>query len=677
MVKYFFYHLFIRDTSCSRGWLRLTVQGIFGTIIVSSFILIVLMAISSSYKNQLRHRRRCIVMGCRVICNNAPFFGEFEDDIHHTVTDAEYHCGRVFLTLNRPMFINSSLPAQWLSAIRINVSELEIVGGNLEYISPDSFMSQFGGNLRALVLLKITLTTIAADTFLGLSTLQELHIKDSKILNIRQNALQAVDDTLCVLNIKAENNWDPVNVTGSSNFEKLRVVDFSMNTFHDILGRNSFTELKLCKVLYLNLCSITAIGAGAFDFLESIEILHLNNNYLTSLPPDMFLKIIPLEPRITLQENLWHCSCSNHNLRILTKLGLMIVDPICYFPISVRGLTFSEFEYYCADDPITEVIDDDLYIFSGKLTSTNNRYCEANSSTGNLPIIHSPIPENKCVSNVIYRTNLETDVGVLSNNNDWLKPYFSIETNGFTMVSLMFNDPFDYGLVWYKSSCPNEIYCINHLPKVLRVFNEDSNIQYTFCRIPVGSRVIEGNQCVAYDLANFRPNILFYKSVLLLVCVAIICLLSGALCVYALIHRNPILLKGNKRVVFVKHKTVDALILPPKIPLRCNLPDDSKIATENRDVFVIPGNRRNTLPGSLMRTHSIRTTESNDPSYISALQPSDDQLAEWRIKRDIEVTCTYDSIDSNLSVQSHKFNRDSLPYYSIESPEKIYDTIIL
>ncbi|KPI91646.1 SLIT and NTRK-like protein 1 [Papilio xuthus] len=527
------------------------------------------------------NNNRCKADSCRVVCYNAPYYNSYEEDIINTAIDTESNCERMFLTLKNPMFVNSTLPLNWLSGLRSKIRSLTVIGGNLKHIPPNAFMSTFASNVRTLSLEDVTLTTWLPETFIGLSNIQELLIKNTKLLTIHSSALKTIDDTLTTLDIKANNIWNPINVTGSANLVKLTTVDFSRNIFIDILNKNSFSQLQNCKILYLNSCKISVIANGTFDNLLNIEILFLNNNYIHTVPDGLFKQILTLKhkPRINLQDNPWRCECTINDLRKLHIHDLLIVEPTCYYPKEVRGLTFSEFENYCSsNDSKTQIIvpdtnDNEHFNRSNQTLNIENKLsCDYDTEVDYemTPLI-STSNKYRCSSYRVQNYKLIPTVSnslcdLFSTDNKWLKPVFYSKSQPQSVIEISSYGPSNYGLLWYRANCPLEIYCVSSLPQVLRIFNADKNNHYIFCRFY--NKTVLTDECVVYNFSKseqpYRRNPIY----LLCTITAIVCLSFGALIVYGLIRKNPGLLKGSKRVLFVKHKQVDALVLPPKVPLR-------------------------------------------------------------------------------------------------------------
>ncbi|CAG4988646.1 unnamed protein product [Parnassius apollo] len=571
--------------------------------------------------------------------------------------------------------------------MRSNIRTFSIIGGNLNQIPPDAFMSPFATNVKSLFLEDITITSWVPETFIGLYNLEELFIKNCKLLNIHYSALKTIDDTLKMLDIKATNIWNPTNVTGAADLIKLTTVDFSKNVFPNFLDERSFYKLENCKILYLNSCKITSIGNGTFDRLKNLEILFLNNNDIYQVPVGLFNVFLSMEhkPRINLQDNPWICKCSINDLRNLHLQDLLIVEPSCYYPKEVRGYTFTEFEYYCTNDLQTELIISDTNVtellfeyksnetfnMSSKLTCNN----QSKQTDSELFTLISPFFEYQCLNNRIHNfelvplaSNAVSDL--LTMSSSWIKPIFYSESQSNSLVEVDLIGPSSYSLIWFQSACPKEIYCMSSLPKVLRVYSVNENAYYTFCRIKNGTVLNE--ECVAYNLSKLNSSF-GHNTSLLYILTAFVCLSSGALCVYGLIRKNPGLLKGSKRVLFVKHKQVDALVLPPKIPLRNNVTDISSTNNKSRNIFKVSPHITNS-PWKFARMNSTRSTNSS-PSYVSAIQPSEDQLAQWRLRHHYDKDSTIHSIDSNISTLSWIFEAESIPYFHLDRNEPLYDHI--
>ncbi|KAJ0180675.1 hypothetical protein K1T71_004079 [Dendrolimus kikuchii] len=682
----------LRNTSCSRGWLRLVVQTVFAVITIVSFVLIVIMAMQNDTPTPPSGGpSRCQTTNCRIRCMDTPYYNLYKDVISNAISFAEMSCKRISLELINPRFENATLPTNWLSGLRGYMTAFAIKRGNLNHIPPTAFMSQLMGNIRILILHHLTLKTWTTDSFIGLSNLEELHIDDCYLYNLQNRTLRAVADSLQILTITRSDYWNPAYIIGSTNLTKLMKVDFSSNYFGDVIGADSFTGLTKCRILYLNSCKITAIGPGAFDNLHNIEVIHLSSNYLVTIPPGLFNNIMLIEdpkPRINLVDNLWHCDCSDTDLRRLITEGILLVDAVCVSPIEMLGVTFTDFDNYCTNRT-NEIMEYNLE--KEGIRSTDNYgedYIYVNGSCHNdksaieyksLRVMY-PVHTGKCSTKGLSDLNYTLLSASIFNKNiknksTWFTISFYLRAEYYSVVQIDSSEYYGYGLLWYQSECPDVIYCINVLPKFLRMHDVDRNAVYTFCPVKLETGYVEVESCFGYDITTLQHTYVKFNF-LLYILIALFCLMLGAICVYGLIRTNPYLLKGSKRILFVKHRSVEALVLPPKIPLRNDLMNNVIVSQSDKRISIISCGLK-PLPTAKFETQkSIRSNKSNAPSYVSALQPTDDQLAEWRIRHHFN-DLTVSSTSSVPSMVSSLYSGDSsFSYYSLETvSDKTCDTL--
>ncbi|XP_060810954.1 uncharacterized protein LOC106137908 isoform X2 [Amyelois transitella] len=659
-----------RQASCSRGWLRILVQYTFGAITVASFIMIVMISMRSDTKEHRKNEvSSCSLQNCRIICNDT--VPSLYEDVLSIVSESEVLCTRLALTFVNPYFEHETMPAQWLSNLRSSIYRLNIIRGNLRFIAPQAFMSLFAGNIEILVFEGITISNWAADMLVGLSSLQRLDIKLCNIMNVQRNSLRAVDETLKVIMFTYNGNWNPVNISGSTEMSALETVDFSFNIFNSILSNTSFTGLRNCKILYLNSCNITALGPGAFDSLDSIEVIYLNNNLLVTVPVGLFdglINRVNPKPRINLQDNPWYCDCSSYDLRRLYYNDLLYLIPLCDTPEELHGKPFSAISNNCektncsyADIVVVDLVE----VPQGK--SVIHTYTSVCSSEITSNTSMYPKEMYGCEGNIItiaMLNQLSRTVNERISESDWITPTYLARSNQHSIVQFSTLSTEDYGILWYKSSCPNEIHCMASLPRFLRIYDLYIGSEYIFCPIDLKHGYIRGDKCVNYNTMHLesKSTINVFFSVILYISTIMICIAVGAVIVYGIIRYNPVLLKGSKRLLFVKHKNVDALVLPPKVPLRNTLSNTDPNFNFTK-INVLSENENSLSPRNFVRMKSTRSDVST-VSYISALQPTDDQLAEWRVKRHIDNNFTITS-DSEVSIFSWANDgSSSSEYYS-------------
>ncbi|KAL0842285.1 hypothetical protein ABMA28_014424 [Loxostege sticticalis] len=622
---------------------------------------------------------RCDVSNCRVSCAGVQFNENEEEDVISIATETGLNCPRIVLTLRDSTFDNNTMPLHWMSRMPTHIHVLNIIGGNLHHIPPTAFVGQFAGNIRALSLEDITISQWMSNTFVGLSSLRRLFIKNCVFDNISRNALRAIDGTIHTITVTHSGKWDPVAITGySSSDNELDTVDFSFNDFGSSLRSTTFVGLKSCKTLYLNSCKITAIGAGTFDPLVNIELLFLSDNLLLKVPSGLFEPFLNgnrLKPRIHLENNPWKCDCLQRDLIQLSQHGLLPVDIVCSNPGHMLAKTISELEVYCQTVSRQPIVSVDVDLISPRMPKFSVGHpltaFEQPCFYGTEPIsnysvkVVSPVALFECY-NVSFIQNFKQLSRSLPlrdlTESNWLNPRFILQKSRYSMIQVS-STLANHGLLWYQSSCPNEVYCLNTVPNFLRVYNRVPDTEYTFCPFDLKRFEITTNNCVNYNLFEKEidtSNVYYFmqNSPFLYVGVSVFCLGLGAMCVYMLIRKNPILLKGSKRLLFVKHRNVDALVLPPKVPLRKenSLLDSNVCLMKDTEIFTVPDDGKLHI-SHFMRSNSVRSDKSSTPTYISAMQPTEAQLAEWRIRHHFDKSESIISISSDISTFSWTSDR--------------------
>ncbi|CAB3228567.1 unnamed protein product [Arctia plantaginis] len=671
----------VRNASFSSGWLHLAIQGLFAVIIVTSFILILLVALHYSSDNgsdTVPAENRCFTKSCIVACTQIPYYGNFEDDIVFTVSQLPESCSGFYLALHNPMFHHGTLKSDWIPRLRLPIIELSITGGNLNHLTPNAFLHLHTAHIRSLILHDLIIKTWDTDSLVGLTHLEKLWIDKSTIVDVAANVFRSVHNTLESLTISHSRQWDPANITGTMNLPSVTIVDFSNNIFNDVLGKNSFTGLGSCKMLYLNSCNISAIGEGAFDNLFAIETLFLNDNNLVTIPNDLFKNILTITnptARINLHDNNWHCGCFTNNMRQLVSSDVLLTHPICRSPEIFAGKTFFEVLSHCNySAPIP--------IFSKHISPTskssiihiNNGCLNGNiSSRSTVMKLISPITKHQCPQRHIKnddlrRISISRSSYPIVSEHSWIQFSFILNVENYSSIQINLKEDNNLGMLWYQSTCPNEVFCIDDSTSTFKIFNIDLDADYVFCPISNISGFIANEKCVTYNLKRIAHTEIGNKlQILFFLLIGGICLVLGAICVYILVRTHPVLLKGSKRILFVKHKTLDALVLPPKVTVRNDSENETHPDLNDDNIFTVPANSGNRR---FFRNISMRSNKSSAPSYISAVQPSELQLTEWRMRNNFTTEGT-----SELTVNSWLYNPDSHHYIDVLDFDTTYESL--
>lgn len=600
--------------------------------------------------------------------------------IHYLFQEASKECGSVYVKLNRPEFLDATLPVNWLSHLGGNLVELAIVGGNLRHIPADAFTATCFYNLETLLLEDVAITTWHPKLLQGLLRLEKLIIKDCKIGRIHRNALNPFNDTLRHLVIQNSHYFNPENLTGSSDLTKLTDVNFSFNDFYGVLNVNSFSKLTSCKELSLTSSRITVIQEGTFDALESIEFINLNKNRLTTLSPQIFERIVRLRTgRITinLQDNKWNCTCEIEPLRELHQEGIVIMDPMCFSPKHLHGTTFSKVETFCNES--TDVIDRIQSNFERRsknsITVYTNRDCFTDTTLNTSILQYTSVSYYNCSNGRMRYLDSDALESITRNSRRFstqLQPLYYLQDDNYSLVEIRLNSSNHCGLIWFQSSCPEEVYCIEKSPTQLRLYNVGTSDSYTLCTTH-RSGLVNEDSCITFNPSTDLsiPTTMAKRRIYFLVGSIFGAGLIGAIFIYGLILKNPALLKGNKRILILKHTFADALVLPPNVLQRCDniqgLP--SKLNMMESNMLVVPRRPDMLTPPVLSRSNSTRSSKSGTPSYVSAIQPSDDQLMEWRLRQHFQPSPILSPMVATPDQISWIYECDPLYYSSSVSSE--------
>lgn len=143
--------------------------------------------------------------------------------------------------------------------------------------------------LETLVLKGVMFIDIHPDAFEGLGALQLLRMESCTLVYI-PDAIQRLK-TLRFLHLD-QNSIDYIPDDMFSTLPELRTLSLSANRFADgehHVTRNAFNGLNKLEELDLAFNEFTAVPHHAFHPLQSLRVLKLSDNYLTSIHPESFI----------------------------------------------------------------------------------------------------------------------------------------------------------------------------------------------------------------------------------------------------------------------------------------------------------------------------------------------------------------------------------------------------
>ncbi|XP_067842706.1 leucine-rich repeat-containing protein 70-like [Heptranchias perlo] len=255
------------------------------------------------------------------------------------------------------------------------------------YLQHNQILSIPGGlfsDLTALRFLQLegnSLSMLDGGMFVGLMSLHTLHLANNKIsrisnssfrqltrlefLNLQGNCLTWIpSNTFVELKILkrlvlSNNPIELIHPFSFSGLENLKYLYLS-NAKIKAIAKNGFAALNNLKHLALNNNSIIHVHSDAFkilhlgylqldhnniSFIESdafegmattLKVLHLANNHLTSLNPEVLRPLASLA-HLLVNGNPWECNCNLFNLRRWLLSSSLRLNIRCQSPSQLRG----------------------------------------------------------------------------------------------------------------------------------------------------------------------------------------------------------------------------------------------------------------------------------------------------------------------------------------------------
>lgn len=590
----------------------------------------------------------------------------------------------MILNLLTTKFTDSTLSKGWISNVSFRLVHLIISESSLTSISPGVFDDTAFSKLKKLELSGISLTLLQSGTFTGLSQVEFLTIFNSRIDEIDPDVFQPLKYK--ITNLQIENSdINLTQFTGNSDLSNVIIAQFYQVRPMDVITPEYFSGLENVVSLYLYNNQIKEIQEFAFRRQTKLKLLHINSNSISTLFRNIFSSSVEL-PNMFVADNPWNCTCELKWLQDAIKQNKTKDSPVCRYPQQYDTENMVDVDICLSGEtviPTTEPQTTDT-------TDTTVSILEPDSSTTVTTISDIPtppsstivptIPENnttistpetnissstqasisdvqiKCKEPVVIERSLSSSgkyrrrlLWSRSNTNSLVLSQqslnFSIEDYESGIVTVTINSiltPSDI-LIWFigssdyvgvQETSSNSIGCFTSLKKETSVTDLNAGETYTFCLLKDGENRVSPLDCRAHAvsvpwhqkvwMSNEHKAIIIGSTSGALV----LCLFVGALLVYLIIRKNPSLLRGSKRVVMVKHRAADAIVMPPNFKEVCEKRKDVKRPPKSSSL----ANKRSTFRRSISET-SIISTRSAAASYVSAVEPTAVQLLHWRLER--------------------------------------------
>lgn len=591
------------------------------------------------------------------------------------------------LSLQLTKFKNNTLVKGWISNISFRLAHLLISGSSLTSISPGVFDDAAFSKLSKLELSGITLSLLQSGTFTGLIQVEFLTIINSRIEEIDRDVFQPFRNK--ITNLHIENSYIALpQFTGNSDLKNVKIAQFYQVSPMDVITSEYFSGLEQVVSLYLYGNHINEIQEFAFRRQTSLQLLHINLNSISTLSRNIFDLDMEL-PTMFVADNPWNCTCDLKWLQdaIRVKQNKTKESPKCRLPAEYDSLNIVDVDICMNGEtmtPTTEpqntapittdttpepdssstIIPEDDTTYSTTVSPSSDIPSPPSSSTFTTPETNTSSTTQasvgdvqvKCTESAVIERSLLFSrkhrrrlLWSRSNTNNLVLTQqslnFSIEDYESGIVTVTINSlltPSDI-LIWFigssdyvgvQETSSSSIGCFTGLKRETSVVNLNAGETYTFCLLKGGEKKVSPLDCrshavsVPWHLKAWMSNEHKAITIGITSTALVMCLFVGAFLVYCIIRKNPSLLRGSKRVVMVKHRAADAIVMPPNFKDVCENKKDFKRPPKSSSL----ANKRSTFRRSISET-SIISTRSAAASYVSAVEPTAVQLLHWRLER--------------------------------------------
>ncbi|XP_046745024.1 uncharacterized protein LOC124410587 [Diprion similis] len=573
-----------------------------------------------------RIRSNCVVTCSRIPATLSPGIIAtifLESEYKRRCADKEFVEELVFDNCRFPA---NELSSEWLP-IKFRLKKLTLRRCALTAIDMDAFSSEPFQDLRGLAMVGNRINVLKKSLFDGLTGLEKLSIVDNNIGLPDAELLVGTANSLRVLQLDNAVRGESTltKVIGSRPLRRVIVLSLTRNRLPR-LSRNIFKSVPNAQSIYLTNSGVSRIDPDAFDpFSRSIRQLFLAGNDLTSLPRNVFSRILRSNPnfRIALANNDWNCSCGLEWLKNLTNI--LIDVPRCSSPEHNAMLPFTQANF-CepSDRPSTVTSDSTVKPIIGHPESSTLNCDEKEQGT----------------STISTRRLLSTQEFIVRTGSSGSFFFLNQGINGSVHV-LVESESKSYTLIWFVKDLVNTdsqgMKCLTNVVGSATLTELQPGLVYIVCLLDTNTGDLTSPfNCQSIQTPSKESGRLWLTAeaktpiiggltvVLIVVCV------SGAMGSYYIIRRNPRLLKGSKRIIMVNHKAADAIVLPADFRLDA-LSNTSSFAQEP----VVP---------------STSSSRRSTTSYVSGIQPTRTQLMSWRMGRIREILACENPDDCNADI---------------------------
>ncbi|XP_024944131.1 leucine-rich repeat transmembrane protein FLRT3 isoform X2 [Cephus cinctus] len=416
------------------------------------------------------------------------------------------------------------------------------------------------------------------------------------------------------------------------------------------------------KSLYMDRSEIQKIDESSFiPFAKSIRQINLNNNKITTLSKLLLSSILNSNKqfKLTIHENPWNCDCELEWMKSLIKdhPNIFQAIPNCQTPLYNTDKSF-------VDATFCEISTSQVPIVTPETTKdSSTAFPQDGTTLSQLPLnvtTANPTTEIRGDPNTVklicqdlsdWRKNSRILLSTVDYEFESRYPEFSIEEmDDYTVLINLTSADATFTLIWYKSkttytneSLTEFVKCVKNIKSSYIVSDLQPGSSYVICLMVKDERNPSPFNCLplmtkpTYESRVWLTNRHKVTAILLLSALVISFCILGALLSFFVIRRNPALLRGSKRVMVVRHRTADAIVLPEGVQISSRRNGKTlKVSNESETFhttgYITPIGKRRPLIRKDSNTSGV-SSHSSGTSYVSGIEPTVGQLMSWRIGR--------------------------------------------
>ncbi|XP_058834184.1 uncharacterized protein LOC131691640 [Topomyia yanbarensis] len=254
---------------------------------------------------------------------------------------ADLLCSDIILIIDNLFVEDERISNSWLDLdVDINIDQLELKASQIIEIAPGSFDAGCLYGTSTLTLDSLQITRLEGYTFIGLSQLKVLNLKNLPLKVVEPYVLGPMVFSLTRLTVDGCLNLvSPAPFTGSLKLHNLATVSFENNVFENVISSDSFAMLPKLTNLYLRNSRINSLPKGVIESINAtVKLINLERNKLKTLDEGVFDSVLDKSVKILLNGNPFVCDCGLSYLQdLIVSYPGMFDNVTCDNPADLAG----------------------------------------------------------------------------------------------------------------------------------------------------------------------------------------------------------------------------------------------------------------------------------------------------------------------------------------------------